>query len=273
MPTRFAAIAALLLAGLPAGLLAMPAAAVTPAGKPVSHASWTALLGEFVKRSPDGVNRVDYRGLKARGETRLKTYVAMLEGARPSAMRPQARKAYWINLYNAKTLDIVLSRYPVGSIRDISLPGPDGKPADGPWSAKLLKVEGAELSLDEIEKRILGPEFKDVRVHYALNCLSIGCPNLLPEAFIAGRLDRQLDGAARAFVNHPRGITIKPGRVEASSIYEWYEGEFGGFKGVIAHMTLYARPELRRRLASVTKIDTFDYDWKLNDAMQRLSNF
>lgn len=252
--------------GLAISLLAPSAAAVTPDGKPVSHVTWNALLGEFVKSSPDGVNRVDYRGMKPRGEARLKIYVAMLEGALPSRMRPQERKAYWINLYNAKTLEVVLSRYPVGSIRDISLPGPDGKPADGPWSAKLLKVEGKDLSLNDIGKEILMPEFKDVRLHYALNCLSIGCPNLLPEAFVATRLDRQLDGAAKAFVNHPRGIEIKSGGVKASNIYEWYESEFGGLKGVVAHMTRYARPELRRMLPAVSKIDAYHYDWKLSDA-------
>lgn len=246
--------------------LALPAVAATSEARPVGHATWTALLKEFVKRSPDGVNRVDYKGLKSKGGERLKGYIATLEAARPSTMRPQARKAFWINLYNAKTLDIVLARYPVGSIRDIALPGPDGKPADGPWSAKVVKVEGAELSLDEIEKKILIPEFGDVRVHYALNCLSIGCPNLLPEAYVAARLDRQLDAAARAFVNHPRGISIKPDRVEASSIYEWYADKFGGFKGVITHMQRHARPALRRQLATVKNIDAYDYDWKLNDA-------
>ncbi len=266
MRARFGSTATMLIFGLVSGLLAPPVAAGTPDGKPVSHAAWNALLGEFVKRSPDGVNRVDFRGMKSRGEVRLKSYVAMLEGARPSIMRPQQRKAYWINIYNAKTLEVVLSRYPVGSIRDISLPGPDGKPGDGPWSAKLLKVEGKDLSLDDIEKMVLMPEFKDVRLHYALNCLSIGCPNLLPEAFVAARLDRQLDSAARAYINHPRGIEIKSGRVKASSIYEWYEGAFGGKKGVIAHMTRYARPELRRMLPKVSKIDVYDYDWKLSDA-------
>jgi len=268
MPTRLAPLSALVVAAMV--VFAAPAAAAppvaTPTGKPVSHAAWTALLGEFVSRGRDGVNRVDYRGLKARGETRLKSYVALLEGVRPTAMSPQARKAFWINLYNAKTLDIVLERYPVGSIRDISLPGPDGQPADGPWSAKRLQVEGLALSLDDIEKKILIPEFKDFRVHYALNCLSIGCPNLLPEAFVAERLDSQLDAAARAFVNHPRGLTIKPGRVEASSIYEWYADSLGGFDGVMTHLKRYARPELRRQIAAVRKIDAYDYDWTLNDA-------
>lgn len=265
MSTRFAPIAALLVAAFAAGVLTLPAAAA-PAGKPVSHAMFTSLLREFVKPRPDGVNRVDFGGLKASGEPRLKAYLAMLESASPSTMSPQARKAFWINIYNAKTLDIVLSRYPVASIRDISLPGPDGQPADGPWKAKVLKVEGTSLSLDDIEKQFLVPEFKDVRIHYALNCLSVGCPNLLPEAFVETRLDRQLDEAARAFVNHPRGLTIKPGRVEGSSIYEWYVDEFGGFKGVVAHLKKYAQPKLRRSLASLSKIDAYDYDWTLIDA-------
>lgn len=266
MRARFGFVSKLLIVGVVMGLLAPPVAAATPDGNPVEHAAWSSLLREFVKRSPDGVNRVDFQGMKARGEVRLKRYVAVLEGARPSKMRPQERKAYWINLYNAKTLEVVLARYPVGSIREVSLPGPDGKPADGPWSAKLLKVEGRHLSLDEIEKTVLTPEFMDVRVHYALNCLSVGCPNLLPEAFVASRLNRQLDSAARAYVNHPRGIDIMSGRVTASSIYEWYGNQFGDLKGVIAHMTRYARPELRRSLQTVSKIDAYEYDWKLSDA-------
>ncbi len=255
-----------LVAGISACMFALSASAATAATKPVSHAPLTALLAEFVKPSKDGINRVDFTGMKARGHERLQAYLTKLEAARPSAMSPADRKAFWINLYNGKTLDIVLARYPVGSIRDIALPGPDGKAADGPWSAKVMTVERAQLSLDDIEKKILGPEFKDVRVHYALNCLSIGCPNLLREAFVGSRLDRQLDGAARAFVNHPRGISIKPDRVEASSIYEWYVAEFGDFRGVIAHLQRYARPELRKQLATVKKIDAYDYDWKLSDA-------
>jgi hypothetical protein len=120
MPTRCASLLAVLTAVMALGLVSVSAVAVSAGGKPVSHAAWTVLLGEYVTRGRDGVNRVDYRGMKARGEARLKTYIAMLESARPSAMSPLERKAYWINLYNAKTLNIVLSSYPVASIRDIS---------------------------------------------------------------------------------------------------------------------------------------------------------
>ena len=208
-------------------VVAQPAKAATASAE---HAAFTTLLQRYVKSSKDGVNRVDYVAFKAKGHAPLKAYIATLERAEPATYEPDRRKAFWINLYNAKTLDIVLARYPVASIRDIALPGPDGSAGDGPWKANVLTVEGKAMSLDDIEKSKLA-EFKDVRIHYALNCLSIGCPNLLPAAFEAARIERQLDGAAGAFVNHPRGLSIKPGKVEASSIYEWYEAEFGGFPG------------------------------------------
>ena len=238
-------------------------------GMPVSHFEWSVLLKQHVKPNADGINRVDYSGLKGKGHDRLKTYIASLERAAPSRLPRNGQMAFWINLYNAKTADIVLSRYPVASIKEINLPDPDGKMADGPWKANTLNVEGKALSLDDIENKILRPGFDDPRVHYALNCLSLGCPNLLPEAYTPERLDRQLDAAATAFVNHPRGLAIKPGRVEASSIYEWFEGDFGGFKGVLAHMSRYAKPALRSQIAGITKIDAYDYDWRLNDAAKR----
>ena len=252
-----------LAAMLPAMLLLFPFA--TQAAGPVSHSVWNGLLSQYVKPSPDGINRVDYERLKAAGGSRLKEYIASLEKATPSKLTRDAQKAFWINLYNAKTLEIVLARYPVSSIRDIRLPDASGKLADGPWKSLVLTVEGRKLSLDDIENKMLRPVFDDPRIHYALNCLSLGCPNLLPEAYVADRLDHQLDMAATQFVNHPRGITITPAKVDASSIYEWFEGDFGGFKGVIAHMSRYAKPELRRMLAGVSKIHAYDYDWRLND--------
>lgn len=264
-PVRILILAVSLMAASAILSPAAIAAGGPPPGLAVSHSVWTSLLRQHVKPSPDGVNRVDYVRWKAGGLDRLRHYVAMLERVAPSTLSRNAQMAYWINLYNAKTAEVVLSRYPVKSIKDINLPDPSGQAAEGPWKANLVAVEGMRLSLDDIENKILRPQFKDARIHYALNCLSIGCPNLLPEAYTPERLDRQLDAAATAFVNHPRGISIKPGRIEASSIYEWFESDFGGFKGVLAHMSRYARPPLRRQLATVRKIDAYDYDWRLND--------
>lgn len=266
---RFIAIVAALAWTCPLSTTSASATRASSLAVPVSHSVWNSLLRDYVKPSPDRINRVDYAEFKVAGRARLKTYIASLERAVPSRLSRQGQKAFWINLYNAKTTDIVLEKYPVTSIKDIHLNGPDGKPAEGPWKANVVTVEGRALSLDDIENKILRPVFKDARIHYALNCLSLGCPNLLPEAYVPERLDRQLDTAAAAFVNHPRGITIKPDRIEASSIYEWFVDDFGGFKGVLAHMSRYARPELRRQLALVKKIDAYDYDWRLNDWAQR----
>jgi hypothetical protein len=264
-PTRRDALLFVALGLAPAFGSVASATGRPPADFPVSHSVWTSLLREHVRPSPDGINRVEFPRFKSNGHRRLKSYIASLEQAAPSRLTRQAQKAFWINLYNAKTVDLVLERYPVASIRDVRLPDPTGKLDDGPWKSKVLTVEGRSLSLDDISDLILRKEFRDPRVHYALNCLSIGCPNLLPEAFLAERLDRQLDAAAAAFVNHPRAIAFKAARIEASSIYQWYEADFGGFKPMLAHLSRYARPELRRRLATVRKIDHYDYDWRLID--------
>jgi hypothetical protein len=263
--TRIGLLLAAMLAAVAAGSTIADASRRTTGDPADIHAVWDGLLRRYVKSSRDGVNRVDYVAWKARGLGPLKAYIASLEKIDPATLQRNTQMAFWINLYNAKTAEIVLERYPVASIKDIDLKDPDGKPADGPWKAKVVTGAGRRLSLDEIGDSILRAQFKDPRIHYALNCLSIGCPNLLPQAYTAARLERQLDSAARAFVNHPRGISFTGGKVQASSIFEWYAGDFGGFDGVIAHMRKYARPALAKQLTGLKKIDAYDYDWKLND--------
>jgi hypothetical protein len=124
------------------------------------------------------------------------------------------------------------------------------------------------MSLDDIEHGTMRPTFRDPRVHYAVNCASIGCPNLRPRAFTAARLEAELDDAARAFVNHPRGVSVlADGRLRVSSIYHWFREDFGGDDaGVIAHLRRHAAPPLATRLASAMAIAGHDYDWTLNDA-------
>ncbi len=239
------------------------------AALPVSHSVLTSLLRDYVRPRPDGINRVEFAQFKVAGRSRLKSYIDSLERSAPSRMPSQAQIAFWINLYNAKSLQIVLERYPVATIRDIRLPDPTGKPADGPWKANVVTVEGRALSLDDIDTRILRPQFRDPRIYYALSCMALGCPNLQPEAYTPERLDHQLDAAAKAFVNHPRGITFKGDRIEASHIYQRHEAEFGGFNSVMAHLSHYATPELRRQLARVKKIDAYVFDWRLIDAARR----
>lgn len=234
----------------------------------VDHSILDRLLKTYVKTGADGLNRVDYAAFKSSGQAELKQYIEQLQAVDPQALDRSEQFAFLANLYNAKTIDIVLDHYPVKSIEDISLGG--GLFAaftGGPWKAKVLKVKGVDLSLDDIEHRVLRPLFKDPRAHYSVNCASVGCPNLQPRAFTGAGLDAQLDAAAKAYVNHPRAASFVQGKLVVSSIYEWFKPDFGGNdQGVLAHLRKYAAPELQANLDSVKAISDNRYDWTLNDS-------
>jgi Protein of unknown function, DUF547 len=246
-----------------AGALAQAAS-----GKTAMHDSYDALLQRYVQTSPDGVNRVDYAKWKASAADlkALKDYIAVLAGQAPSKMARNEAFAYWANLYNAITLDVVLGRFPVKSIRDIKSDGLfDPKAYTGPWRSKRVTVEGRQLSLDDIEHETMRPTFKDPRVHYSVNCASFGCPNLPNKAWRAETLDADLDVAAREFINHKRGVSVVAGKLRVSSIYKWFRDDFGADDAaVIAHFAKYASPELKAQLSKTPSIGEDQYDWTLN---------
>jgi hypothetical protein len=250
------------------------AGAVGAQGAAPSHAAFDALLKRYVLVQPDGVNRVDYAKWKgsAADAKALDDYIVALSRVEPSRLQRNEAFAYWANLYNAITLKVVIERYPVKSIRDIKSDGLfDPKAYIGPWRTKRVTVEGRQLSLDDIEHEIMRPTFKDPRVHYAVNCASFGCPNLLPKAWLSATLESDLDAAARDFVNHSRGAAVLPGnKLRVSSIYKWFREDFGNTDaGVIAHLKKYARPELARQLEQVTSVAEDHYDWSLNGIVSR----
>jgi len=248
-----------------AALLARPAQAD-------SDVALDALLARHLVAHPDGVTRLRYAAWKASSGdlAALDAWIAEAASRRPSAMSREAAFAFYANLYNALTLKVVLDRYPVRSIRDIRSTGVplDPKGWFGPWRTRLVVVEGRRMSLDDIEHGTMRPSFRDPRVHYAVNCASIGCPNLWPRAWRAATLERDLDAAASAFVNHARGVTVLPdGRLRVSSIYAWFREDFGGDEaGVVAHLRRHAAPALAARLGERTAIAEDAYDWALNDA-------
>lgn len=252
-----------------AAMVALLAWSAAPARSDASELDdYDRLLSRYVSTSADGVNRVRYAAWKATpaDQAALDRVVAAMERRAPSRMGRDERFAYWVNLYNAVTLQIVLENHPVRSIRDIPSRTLDPRGLAGPWRTPRVSVEGRRLSLDQIEHAILRPEFRDPRVHYAVNCASIGCPNLKTGAWRAETLDADLDAAARAFVNHPRGLSVEAGgKVSASSLYRWFSADFGGEAGVIAHLRRYASPPLAARLAGTRRISTYAYDWSLNE--------
>jgi predicted TIM-barrel fold metal-dependent hydrolase len=172
---------------------------------------------------------------------------------------------YWINLYNALTVRTVLAHYPVTSIRKIR----PGWLSLGPWKEKWVEVEEYPISLDDIEHRILRPIWRDPRIQCAVNCASLGCPNLQPTAFTRANTEALLENAAGAYVNHPRSVSFRGPELVVSSIYRWFREDFGDSDaGILLYLRQHAEPDLAARLGEVVEIADDLYDWRLNGAPQ-----
>ena len=232
----------------------------------IDHAGWDRFLKDNIVRPRDGINRLAYGRVTVADRKALAHYLEALSMIPISRYNRDQQLAYWINLYNALTVKVILDHFPVKSIRDIDIS--PGWFSFGPWDKKLIKLENEMVSLNDIEHRILRPIWRDARIHYAVNCASIGCPNLAPMAYNAESVDDSLTVAARAYINHPRGVSIESERLYVSTIYEWFVEDFGGDeKGVLDHLRPYANPELAKKLAKFTAINGYRYDWELNDTV------
>ncbi|MEE8270937.1 MAG: DUF547 domain-containing protein, partial [Alphaproteobacteria bacterium] len=142
----------------------------------IDHTAWDAVLARYVSGHPDGINRVAYGSVTAADRAALDRYLDALSATPIARFNRDQQFAFWVNLYNALTVRVVLDHYPVDSIRDIDISS--GLFADGPWGRDLIEVDGTALTLDDIEHRILRPLWRDPRIHYAVSCASLGCPNL-----------------------------------------------------------------------------------------------
>jgi uncharacterized protein DUF547 len=225
------------------------------------HQPWDDLLATYVVEYDDGVNRFDYGALQAHAadSAKLDGYLAGFAELDFETLDRDQKFAAYANIYNALTIQHVVGRYPLKSIRSGHIAGP--------WKRVFTTVDGEKVSLDDLEHKILRVEFSDPRVHYAINCASYGCPNLRNEAWFAATLDSELDDAARDYINHPRGVSVRRnGTLEVSTIYKWFREDFGDSKeGVIAHLMEYAEPELAAQIDATRRITKHEYDWSLND--------
>ncbi len=235
----------------------------------IDHGVWGEFLSAYVVTDPSlALNRVAYGAVRAQDRARLNTYLAQLSETSIDHYNRDEQLAFWLNLYNALTVRLVLEHYPVASIRDIDIS--PGLFADGPWGATLVEVEGVALSLDDIEHRILRSLWRDPLIHYGVSCASVGCPNLADRPYTGADVHDLLAKGARAYINGPRGVVLAEDRLAVSSIYDWYEEDFGGSDAaVLAHLRAYAESPLRAALESRTGIEEYRYDWSLNEAIVR----
>ena len=229
----------------------------------IDHAKWDAFLATYLEEDAKGLNRIAYARVSDADKVALRAYIDSLAAVEISGYARPEQYAYWTNLYNALTVQVILDHYPVASIQDIDIS--PGFLSNGPWGAELVTVEGEKLTLNDIEHRILRPIWRDPRLHYAVNCAAVGCPNLAGKAYTGATMDAMLEDAARAYVNDPRGVQIGQDGLVVSSIYIWFQDDFGGDDaGVIGHLKKYAEPSLAQKLDAAKEIDGHAYDWSLN---------
>lgn len=218
------------------------------------HALFDEAIERLALEGQDGVRRINYAAAGDRERALVADYLAYLQSIDPATLNRDAQFAFWANLYNAATIRAVLAGYPVKSIRDI----------EDVWSTPVARIRGRALSLNDIEHGVMRPVYKTPLVHYALNCASIGCPNLPQRALRGAGLAETLEAAAADYVNHPRGASLVRGDLIVSKIYGWFEDDFGGERGVLEHLRAYARPPLASALAGRGKVNGYSYDWSLN---------
>ena len=230
----------------------------------LSQADSEAIYADFLSKyisDEDGINFMAYGKVTDADHAALKTYIASLEAQGTAGMNDNEIKAFWFNVYNAKTIDVILDNYPLKSIRSL------GALNRGPWDRKLLNVKGkGEMSLNDVEHGTLRAEYKEPRIHYAVNCASYGCPNLKATVWTAENLEADLVAAAEDYINHPRGVRVEGNKVIASKIFDWYKVDFGNNQtGMLEHFRQYAKGDLAAQLNGKTKISKFEYDWNLNE--------
>lgn len=229
----------------------------------IDHGLWQQFLIHNVVTNHQDVNLVPYGSVSDQDKKLLEQYLTQLSAINIDNYNRDEQLAYWVNLYNALTVNTVLHHYPVKSILKINIS--PGWFDIGPWNAKLITVNGISLTLNDIEHRIIRPIWNDPRTHYLLNCASYSCPNLQKTTYTGDNIHQLLNNSAKEYVNDHRGIAIQSDSLIVSQIYSWYRSDFGGTdQNIISHIMQYAKPDLKKKLESFRKINGYKYNWELN---------
>lgn len=211
-------------------------------GKP-DHSVFNSLLSSYVSNG-----NVNYNGFKG-SQAKLKTYISDLTTNAPAGDWSRNEKlAYWMNLYNAATINLILDNYPLKSIMDLD----GGKP----WDTKRVTVDGKSYSLNDIEHKIIRPTFKDARIHFAVNCAAKSCPPISSTAFTGKNVNSELNRITKAFINSSAN-QISGSSMSISKIFEWYAEDFG-------NITEYINKYSSTKVSSGADVSYIDYDWALN---------
>ncbi len=225
----------------------------------IDHSLWQEILAKYVHVNTNNERAFDYNNVSLSDREKLTHYLSELQSIDPRDYRKNEQLAYWINLYNALVIDLVLTHYPVKSIKEI------GDGFTGPWNIIVANIANTAMSLNNIEHGVLRPLWQDMRIHYVINCASIGCPDLLVKPFASKDIDEQLNAAAVRFINQKKSVNLSGKTLILSSIYDWFSLDFGqDQQALIYHLIQYAKPTLKQQLQAFNGTAEFSYDWKLN---------
>ncbi|WP_100610090.1 DUF547 domain-containing protein [Confluentibacter lentus] len=212
----------------------------------VDHSEWTSILKKYVSEN----GQVDYKNLK-KDRKLLTDYISHLDKNTPKDnWEKEDKLAYWINAYNALTVDLILQNYPIKSIKDIK----------NPWEQRLWKLGNTWYNLDEIEHDILR-KMNEPRIHFAIVCASYSCPKLQNEAFVASKLDIQLTTATKTFLADKNRNELSENSLKISKIFDWFSKDFKQNGTVIDFINQYSDINISK----TAKVNYKDYNWALND--------
>lgn len=224
----------------------------------ISHEKWDQLLKKYV--TAHGV--VNYEGFLI-DKQQINEYLEYLNQNPPlDRWTTNEKLAFWINTYNAATVKLIVDNYPVQSIQDLQ-PALRIPFIYDVWHKEFFKIGDEERSLDEVEHEILRKEFDEPRVHFAINCASISCPKLRNEAYIAEKLDEQLNAQAWFFINKDRYNQIAPDHIKISRIFLWFVSDFTKNDTLINFLNKYSDIKIEES----AKIDYLEYNWGLNNKL------
>ncbi len=211
-----------------------------------SHSDWDALL----KKNVTNDGKVSYKSFK-KDKAKLDAYCDLISNSKPSdTWKKEDLMAFWINAYNAYTIKLVTDNYPISSIQKLD----GGKP----WDVKRITINGTKFSLNDIENNVLRKNYKDPRIHFAVNCAAKSCPTLLNKAFTGANLNASLDAQATKFVNNTDFNTLSKSSASVSKIFDWYAVDFGD-------LTTFLNKYATNKLDKGAKITFQEYKWTLNE--------
>jgi len=223
---------------------------------PISHSMYDALLKKCVSTT----GKVNYQGF-IKDKTQFAQYLQLLSNNPPQQnWSKDEQLAYWINAYNAFTIQLITQHYPLKSIKDIgsSIAIPF---VNTPWNIKFIRIGKETYDLNNIEHDILRRKFNEPRIHFAIVCASVSCPKLLNEAFTGAKINQQLDAQARSFINDPSRNKISANRIQTSEIFNWFKGDFTKNGSLISFLNKYSKVKINANAS----VSTLDYNWNLNE--------